>query len=286
MKKTLLTLGMMAFAVTAFAQNETVYFEEDFEWLKPWAECTNNSAKTQAGNTVGDNNIDANAPQLATPVVDEVNAVNALKAKGYDFLATFCPNAGKKEREPGKQIYIQSNYLKFGLTDYFSGIKLPAMEKLGEGTQNVKIGFDWCPMKRGETKNFAYDPTKLVVVLVNGENETKFPVEPLTIADGADMKWYPTVVDFKDATLNKDSRIIIRNIDEQWPAENKGEMLRWFLDNIKVYAADGSAVSEIESADADAPVEYYNMQGVRVINPENGLYIRRQGNTVSKVILK
>ena len=37
--------------------------------------------------------------------------------------------------------------------------------------------------------------------------------------------------------------------------------------------------------DTDAPVEYYNLQGVRVENPANGLYIRRQGNNVSKVIL-
>ncbi len=38
--------------------------------------------------------------------------------------------------------------------------------------------------------------------------------------------------------------------------------------------------------DADAPVEYYNMQGVRVQNPGQGLYIRRQGNRVEKVALR
>ncbi len=36
----------------------------------------------------------------------------------------------------------------------------------------------------------------------------------------------------------------------------------------------------------DAPVEYYNLQGMRVDNPENGLYIRRQGTTVTKVLVK
>lgn len=45
-----------------------------------------------------------------------------------------------------------------------------------------------------------------------------------------------------------------------------------------------SAISEI-SADENAPVEYFNLQGIRVANPENGLYIRRQGNKVSKVVL-
>lgn len=48
----------------------------------------------------------------------------------------------------------------------------------------------------------------------------------------------------------------------------------------------GSAVNEIEAADANAPVEYYNLQGIRVANPENGLYIVKQGNKVTKRIIK
>lgn len=48
---------------------------------------------------------------------------------------------------------------------------------------------------------------------------------------------------------------------------------------------------EVESAiknitvDENAPVEYYNLQGIRVENPAKGLYIKRQGNTATKVIL-
>lgn len=45
----------------------------------------------------------------------------------------------------------------------------------------------------------------------------------------------------------------------------------------------GAGISGI-AADINAPVEYYNLQGVRVDNPDNGLYIRRQGNTATKVI--
>ena len=46
-----------------------------------------------------------------------------------------------------------------------------------------------------------------------------------------------------------------------------------------------TAVNSV-AVDANAPVEYFNLQGVRVANPENGLYIRRQGNSVSKVLVK
>ncbi|MDE7397664.1 MAG: CotH kinase family protein, partial [Muribaculum sp.] len=46
-----------------------------------------------------------------------------------------------------------------------------------------------------------------------------------------------------------------------------------------------SGVESIE-ADADAPAEYYTLQGVRVQNPEPGLYIRRQGTTTTKVRIR
>ena len=57
----------------------------------------------------------------------------------------------------------------------------------------------------------------------------------------------------------------------------------YILPNIYVKAS--TAVSDIV-VDADAPVEYYNLQGIRVANPENGIYIRRQGNSVSKVYVR
>lgn len=38
--------------------------------------------------------------------------------------------------------------------------------------------------------------------------------------------------------------------------------------------------------DSNATAEYFNLQGLRVANPENGLFIVRRGNTVSKVLVK
>ncbi len=49
--------------------------------------------------------------------------------------------------------------------------------------------------------------------------------------------------------------------------------------------AGSSAITDI-TVDENAPVEYFNLQGIRVENPENGLYIRRQGNKVTKVLVK
>ncbi len=46
-----------------------------------------------------------------------------------------------------------------------------------------------------------------------------------------------------------------------------------------------SGVSAIE-AETEAQVEYFSIQGVRVANPENGIYIRRQGAKVEKVVVR
>lgn len=46
---------------------------------------------------------------------------------------------------------------------------------------------------------------------------------------------------------------------------------------------DNSGISNV-AAESNAPVEYYNLQGVRVANPDNGIFVRRQGNKVSKVV--
>jgi hypothetical protein len=49
---------------------------------------------------------------------------------------------------------------------------------------------------------------------------------------------------------------------------------------------DDSEVSGIEDVNAeDAEVEYYNLQGVKVENPEKGIYIMKQGGKTSKVVL-
>ncbi|MDE5870672.1 MAG: hypothetical protein K2H22_01830 [Muribaculaceae bacterium] len=55
---------------------------------------------------------------------------------------------------------------------------------------------------------------------------------------------------------------------------------------ITVTAAGGTTGIEAIANDENAPVEYYNIQGVRVANPENGLYIKRQGNKAEKIYVK
>ena len=43
-------------------------------------------------------------------------------------------------------------------------------------------------------------------------------------------------------------------------------------------------ISSAVTDDENAPVEYFNLQGMQVKNPENGVFIRRQGKTATKVL--
>ena len=61
----------------------------------------------------------------------------------------------------------------------------------------------------------------------------------------------------------------------------------WEIKNVQIKGTDKS-VGVVENLvdQNDAPAVYYNLQGVRVANPENGLYIKVQGNKSTKVVIR
>ncbi len=54
---------------------------------------------------------------------------------------------------------------------------------------------------------------------------------------------------------------------------------------IEITSSDIQTGVEEVGVDANAPVEYYNLQGVKVENPSNGIFIKKQGSRTSKVVL-
>lgn len=75
-------------------------------------------------------------------------------------------------------------------------------------------------------------------------------------------------------------------IDNMKPAAGPWENPTFTLtvgDDVKLKVTTGTGA--IENIEADnAPAVYYNLMGVRVENPENGLFICKRGNQVTKVI--
>ncbi len=50
--------------------------------------------------------------------------------------------------------------------------------------------------------------------------------------------------------------------------------------------SDDAGVDGVEIDNSNAPVEYFNLQGVKVADPTEGLYIVRRGNTVTKQVIR
>ena len=284
MKKLLLSVGLVLTSMSMSAQTVT-YFFEDFEWIKPWADTPWTSEAKIAGCTVETSEPSTYSPN-ANKIVQidgvDVNLADVFTQKGYEFPVTNNPKDKKGKilsaRPFEEQIYLQKYYLKFGLTDYYTGITLPPINELGDGMDNLTLTFDWCPMiKTGKT----IDATELCVVVKKGDTEKTYAIPAHDIAEGGPLKWIPATVEFTDVKISKDTKITIRNTDSQFPG-GSGNAYRYFLDNIKLTGDTPTAVSDLSNE--SAPVEYFNLQGVKVANPEGGVFIRRQGSSVTKVV--
>ena len=52
---------------------------------------------------------------------------------------------------------------------------------------------------------------------------------------------------------------------------------------VEVLSSTSSSISV--TVDKNSDIEYYNIQGIRMENPEKGIYIKRQGDKTTKVVL-
>lgn len=63
------------------------------------------------------------------------------------------------------------------------------------------------------------------------------------------------------------------------------QAVRFILDQLLLKSDSTVSIKDIDIDSDNAPVDYFNLHGIRVNKPENGVFIRRQGNKISKIIL-
>ena len=93
-----------------------------------------------------------------------------------------------------------------------------------------------------------------------------------------------TAYDFNLADINHTGKFVIEIVND-CPSNadsNKDRTAIWNL----TWTDYSSAIDAVEAAEANAPVEFFNLQGVRVTVPANGIFIRRQGTKVEKVVIR
>lgn len=122
--------------------------------------------------------------------------------------------------------------------------------------------------------------------------DNKYMTVPVEEDSGEKMS-----VDYLSGYVNTDYTYVYKCTDEQI-AEGYDQYYVYL--NVSGYVGDAASldmtlafgyndtstgVANIE-AKGNASIEYYNLQGVKVADPSNGIFIRRQGNKVSKISIK
>lgn len=128
-----------------------------------------------------------------------------------------------------------------------------------------------------------------IISLVDGNDATCYPNVAIYYA-GSAIYWGDAQNSANNFTAagsfaeNGDTKTL--SYDElSWLLGN-GQELGYFT-NTKITFGGTGAINEVAVDNNNAPVEYFNLQGVRVNEPVAGqIVIRRQGNEVSKLLVK
>lgn len=246
------TVYMVPVLLEGVKSLETVYFADDFEWIK-WATV----------DAVGNDDMSTSVTNIwkadwADEFFAEFNRI------GYQYLWS---TVGDKEFKPGPEqasnpsvgkdgsMYACKNYLKFGQTSYSGALRLPALSSI-QGTANVQIDFDWCWQVTGsrnpdvmtlsvETTNGKFEQTGIAMseALESSQSQEK---------ESSHLEWQHVTVILTEATA--ETVLTIRptyaDPDKQNPDRHQN---RWYLDNIKIIEYTGS-VSVAEPTEANISI--------------------------------
>jgi hypothetical protein len=200
----------------------TTILEEDFEWLEPYATAAN------APDDVTNNSVGSSPNIFTTTALQPILA--DLQTKGYGFIwggkglewSTAEPDSGN-----GRTLYLQKNYLKFGKSDYSSGLILPALTALTAAT-TVELTFDWCWCMTGGSK----PDIMTLTAAVSGGTDTELTSAQPTADDQTKLEWQHASVTIPGATA--ETRITLRPTNSDPYVSNTRGQNRWYLDNIKI----------------------------------------------------
>ena len=217
----------------------TVYFSDDFEWLKPYIDAYIKAVPADADklDPVG-SNLASHAQPNIWNTEDLAATVGAdLEGRGYEDL-----------NKAAKTLYMQKNYFKMGATDKHTGLRLPKMDFEGSTPVDVVLSFDWCAHMTGKGK---IDAVTLTVELsgdgVCSDTGGKLSGEIATTQVANTLAWQHASVKLKGVTSS--TRIVIRPTHMSDGAGANQQ--RWHLDNIRVEKAPEPLHAEwLFSADA------------------------------------
>ena len=172
----------------------------------------------------------------------------------------------------------------FAMNNKISSLVLPAkLDRLN--VSNNKLTFATLPATT-IAKTYVYNNQKPMVVEAKDGK-----VDLASQAKVGDVEtvfaWTADSEEFKDFTVAAGVFTFTKSANNAVCSMTNAALPALTLTTVPVNVeADGSAVTEIEGAESEEEAVYYNLQGVKVSGNEPGVYIRRQGNKTTKVIVK
>lgn len=171
----------------------------------------------------------------------------------------------------------------FAMNNKISSLVLPA--KLATlYVSNNKLTFETLPSTSIAT-NYTYNNQKPMVVTAA---EGKVDLSSQAMVDNVETVyvWTSGTEEIKDFSVMNGLFTFTKSAEKAVCTMTNAMLPKLSLTTVPVdITVEGSAVEEIEATD-NCEAEYFNLQGVKVSCNEPGIYIRRQGNKTSKVIVK
>ncbi len=288
MRRTIFSLALaVSGALCANAQG-IIFGRDDFGWTRQF------TAEYGCGDPVGTDNADTTRlPFTGKPAVDgNENTIFGYFWNTLGYTARAFPDAACYEifgydgyiRIGGDEIHNQG--IEWGGIRWNPG-KFNNWNEM-DNPDECYFSFDWCPFKASDG---TYDPTELRLETRPGDvvNITEIRHD---LHDGEPMRWIHVEIDLYNTEYIDGSRRVRPQLDRftsfylgALGDRQKNGRHRYYIDNLMLHSEPMSGVGNITVEDAGAPVEYYNLQGVRLAEPE-GLVIRRHGKSVRKVIMR
>ena len=212
--------------------------------------------------------------------IEESNVLNAQEITVYieDYNDNTVAN-------PFVTNLIANNDGSFTITDVMNSGQ-PISFKFTEPEVNSWADFEiTSPLDTSETYPYLMSENgkDYLYCIVYGYNDSEGPTEfnfPYVYLDGSGIYRYD--LNDSDNTYEYYATICLNAFLED------DSLVGWFYLNFffnRSSNGDDAAVNVI-SADENAPVEFFNLNGMRIENPSNGIFIRKQGNNVKKIVVR
>ena len=204
----------------------------------------------------------------------DLNQVNGMNAFGYY-------NSNKEPVQEQTLVYnevVDGNLVTTGL--FGAGFGYPVTFTLNQET-NTAVADNQVVTALGDGSGASYD--FMFYNLVFTEDSTKVsvgePVETFAIIPQEDAEGVMTYI-YKDYTF------VGTPYNGQWAPLFDGGIIYDFQLLYVGDIFDPTGIHDVQlDKNTNAPVEYYNLQGIRVSEPtKGGIYIRRQGNVSTKIM--